>query len=578
MAISSPGIGSGLDINGIITKLMQVEQQPLIKLSGKEASFQSKISALGSVQSAVASLNSAVAALAPASGQTATSKFVTYKASVGESSVASATASATSVPGSYALEVSQLATTHRISTTARAHTLDSASYASATDAIAEGTLGFTVNGTTTQITISSANATLGGLKSAINAANAGVTASIVDDGIDDGLDNVKLVLTSNTGGAAGQIDITSAELPEFTFDAASQSGGLTETQVAEGGYTSTSAAIAEGTLALTLGNGTARQIVIDSSNNTLSGLRDAINASGAGVTATLNTISANDVRLVLTSNTIGSGSKITLSGLTGFAFDPSSGTGDLSQAANDGGQAAQGSIIKLNGITINNDSNTVTDAVEGVTLALSKVSTGATTLSVSQDKSSALSTALTNIVKAYNDLNKTVRDLGSYNAETKQGGPLLGNSTLRSVSSAIRNLFQSPVEGNGASDYKRLSDLGLEIQKDGSIKFNTSKLVTATNADFDTVGNLAATFGTAAKTLTDGMLGSGGSITAATDGAKVSIKNIDKQRETLSLRLTQIEARYKRQFSALDSLIASMNTTSSYLSQQLASLPGNSRN
>lgn len=585
MAISSPGIGSGLDISGIITKLMSVEQQPLIKLSTKEASYQSKISALGSLQGAVSSLNSAVASLALASNQTPSSKFVSYKASIGESSVASATASSTSVAGSYALEVSQLATTHRISTIARAHTLTTpaGSYATADDAITEGTLDITVGSTSTQITIDSSNATLGGLKDALNNANIGVTADIVAVPDAEG-GGVRLKITSNTAGTAGAMALSG--LAGFTFGVSGLGGGADELsqdpseggQAAEGGYTSADAAISEGTLALTIGNGTAHQITIDSSNNTLAGLRDAINAAGAGVTATLTTISANDVRLVLTSDTIGSGSKITMSGLTGFGFDPTTGTGDLSQASADGGQTAQGSIIKLNGITINNDSNTVSDAVQGVTLTLTKVSTSATTLNVSQDKSSTLSAAFTNIVKAYNDLNKSIRELGGYNAETKQGGALLGNSTLRTVSSSIRNMFQSAVAGTSGSNYKRLSDLGLEIQKDGSINFNTSKLATATNADFDAVGNLAATFGAAAKTLTGGMLGSEGSITAATDGAKASVKSIDKQRETLSLRLIQIEARYKRQFSALDTLISSMNTTSGYLTQQLANLPGTSRN
>jgi flagellar hook-associated protein 2 len=109
-----------------------------------------------------------------------------------------------------------------------------------------------------------------------------------------------------------------------------------------------------------------------------------------------------------------------------------------------------------------------------------------------------------------------------------------------------------------------LSDLGLEIQKDGSINFNTSKLATATNADFDAVGNLAATFGAAAKTLTGGMLGSEGSITAATDGAKHRSRASINSAKHYPCEI-QIEARYKRQFSALDTLISSMNTTSGYL-------------
>ncbi len=577
MAISSPGIGSGLDINGIISKLMQVEQQPLIQLSTKEASYQSKISALGSLKGAVSSLNSAIAALVPSATQTAASKYITYSASLGDSSIASATASSGSVPGTYSLEVTQLATTHRLSTIARAHTLTTfaGAYATADDAIAEGTLDITVGGTSSQITIDSSNATLAGLRDALNGANIGVTAAI-ETVLGGG---VRLKITSNTAGTVGAMTLSG--LAGFTFGVAGLGGAVDELsqdpseggQAAEGGYTSEDAAIAEGTLELTVGSGTVRQITIDSSNNTLAGLRDAINSAKVGVTATLTTVGTNDVRLLLTSDTIGDNGKITLSGLTGFAFDPTTGTGDLSQANADGGQTAQGSKIKLNGILYNGNSNTITDALDGVTLNLTKVTTSATTLTVSQDKNSTLKTVLTNIVKAYNDLNTTIRDLGKYDEKTKQGGPLLGNSTLRTVSNAIKNTFQSAVAGI-SGDYRRLSDLGLAIQKDGSIVFDSTKLTGATSANFETIATMVATFGTTAKTLTDGMLGTEGSITAATDGTQRSIKDIDKRRETLSARLLQVEARYKRQFSALDTLIASMNTTSSYLTQQLASLPG----
>jgi flagellar hook-associated protein 2 len=123
MAISSPGIGSGLDISGIISKLMQVEQQPLNKLNTQEASYQSKISALGSLQGAVSSLNSALASLTTSAGQTAASKFIAYKASLGDSSIGTASADSKAATGTYSLEVSQLASAHRLSTIARAHTL-----------------------------------------------------------------------------------------------------------------------------------------------------------------------------------------------------------------------------------------------------------------------------------------------------------------------------------------------------------------------------------------------------------------------------------------------------------------------
>lgn len=571
-SISSMGIGSGLDVEGIISKLMSVEQVPLTKLNTKEASYQTKISALGSLKSAVSALNSAVAALVPSGSQSPVTKYSSYKASVGNSSAASATANSSAVSGSYSLEVLQLATTHRISTIARAHELTSVSFASETDPIDQGTLDITVNGTTTQITVDDSNDTVGELVTSINNADAGVTAALEDDG----LGGKVLVLTSNTGGTAGEMTLSG--IAGFTYDPVTQTGDLTQTQAAEGGYTSANAAIAEGTLNITVGDGTPHAITIDSSNNTLAGLRDAINAASIGVTAALTTVSENDVRLVLTSNTMGSNGKITMSGLAGFAFDGATGTGDLSQASADGGEAAQGSKIKLNGVTVNKDSNNISDIVQGVTLSLTGLTTSATTLTVTQDKSSSLTAALTKIADAYNELNNTVHNLGDYNAETKTGGILLGNSTLRTVSFSIKSIFQSTISGTAGSDYKYLSNLGLEFQKDGSLVFNSGKLATATNNDFEAVASMVATFGSQAKTLTDSMMSDAGTITAASDGLQASIDSIAEQRTRLQDRMEKIHARYVAQFSALDTLISQMNRTSTYLTQQLANLPSTSKN
>lgn len=446
-------------------------------------------------------------------------------------------------------------------------------YSSSADNIAQGTLSLTVgNGAAIDITIDASNNTLAGLKDAINAAHAGVTASIVSDGI-----GVRLQIKSDTTGVAGKLNLAGLTGFEFNIgtqdlsDAAANGGATAQ------GYASASAAIPTGTLKLSVGDNTSRSITIDSNNNTLEGVKNAINAASYGVTASLVKISDTDTRLLLTSNTIGLDGRISLSGIEGLTFDSATGTGDFSQSVADGGQAAQGAIIKLNGVTITSDSNTVTDAVQGVTLNLKAVSSSSTTLNITQDKTAALTATLTGIVKAYNDLNKSISDLGKFDSTSQSGGPLLGNSTLRQVAYSIRNTFQSPPAGLTSTSIKRLSDIGIEVQKDGSLIFNSTKLGNAVSQDYDAVAMLAASFGKSAKTLTDTMLSSQGTISAATSGMESSVKSIDSQRETLTRRLIQIEARYRRQFSSLDGLIASMNQTSGYLSQQLANLPGSSQ-
>jgi flagellar hook-associated protein 2 len=120
MTISSPGLGSNLDVNSIVSQLMALEQRPLTELAKKEAGFQAKISALGSLQGAISAIQTASGNLVPASGTTATQKFSVFKATLADATVASATTASTAVAGTYSLEVTQLATQHSLATSTTA--------------------------------------------------------------------------------------------------------------------------------------------------------------------------------------------------------------------------------------------------------------------------------------------------------------------------------------------------------------------------------------------------------------------------------------------------------------------------
>jgi flagellar hook-associated protein 2 len=465
MTISSPGIGSGLDINGIIAKLMQVEQQPLIALAKKEASYQAKISALGALQSALSSFQTAASAMAPATGQTASAKYTSYSASVANTSIATASVSTGAVAGTYSLEVTSLA---------KAHQLASGTYASESTVVGTGTI------------------------------------------------------ILERGSVAGGVG----------------SGGAFTTK--------------SGTSPVT--------VTIDSTNNTLAGIRDAINAAGAGVSATIVT-GTGGAQLLLTSDSTGTQDVLRVTGtLADTNYDPSTNTGNLTQQ-----QPATDAALKLNNVALTSTSNTVTNALTGVTLTLTQETTTPTTLTVSKNLTSTLTATFSTLVKAYNDLAKTMKDLGSYNAETKQGGPLLGNATLRAVESRVRRVL-GEVPSGATGEYQRLAQVGVALQRDGTMSLDSSKLQTAANKDFESVAALAGALGSALKSATDGLLGTGGTLPSATAGLNASIKDIGKQQSAFQVRLAQIETRYRRQFTALDSAIAAMNATSSYLTQQLAAL------
>jgi len=318
-------------------------------------------------------------------------------------------------------------------------------------------------------------------------------------------------------------------------------------------------------------------ITVDSSNATLGGLRDAINAAKGGVSATIVNGSSG-AQLVLTSTSTGTANVMRLSGLNNFDYDPETDAGTLTQNTASGGQAAADAAFTLNGIAGTSSTNTVSNMLDGVTLTLLKKTSGtATTLTVSKETSSALSSALNSFVKSYNDAFSTISSLGAYDSKTKTAGQLQGNSALRSVQTQLRNLVFNTTSGN-TSTIQRLSDIGVSFAKDGTLSLDSTKLQKAVSKDFDSVANLVSNVGTAFKKGVDGMVGTTGTVTAATDSLNRMIKMTQAQEQTLSDRLTTIEARYRSQFTSLDTLIAGMKQTSNYLTQQLANLSSSSSN
>lgn len=466
MAITSTGIGSNLDVDGIITKLMSVEQRPLTALSTKEAGYQAKISALGSLKGALSALQTAATALVPASGSSALDKFSVFKTSIADESIASAATTSSAVAGTYSLEVTQLAKPHRIATSTAATPFS------------------------------------------------GVGGTLISGGT--------LTITLDTKAGSGTPSKTSA---------------------------------------LTIANGATPEAI-----------RDAINAAKAGVSATVINGTAGK-QLILVSDAPGSDQFIKLTGVAALAYDPNATPVPATDAFTQT-QTAQGSKIILAGVEVIANSNSVSTAIDGITLNLTKESASgvSTTLSVTRDTSS-LTSGINAFVKAYNEVNATIASLGSYNATTKVAGTLNGENTLRTAQSILRSILGNvPAELSGSS-LQRLSDIGVRVQKDGSLSVDSSKLTSAINTDISGVAALISAYGGAFKSATESLTGTGGTIAARTEGLKTSIKGLGKQSEAIVTRLNFIEARYRKQFTDLDVMMSNMNQTSTYLTQQLANLP-----
>ncbi|MFY9314266.1 MAG: flagellar filament capping protein FliD [Burkholderiales bacterium] len=248
----------------------------------------------------------------------------------------------------------------------------------------------------------------------------------------------------------------------------------------------------------------AQSVAIGAGQNTLSGVRDAINQAGVGVSASIVNDGAGN-RLVLTSTDSGAANslKITVSdddgghadlaGLSQLAYDPTQGAGtgrNLTQSV-----AAQNASAVIDGITVSKASNVISDAVAGTTLTLLKAAPGApTTLSVSRD-GARTEEAVESFVKAYNDVAKSISDITRYDAASKQGGTLQGNAAVLAIQSRLRATLSAAVSTGGA--YTALSQIGVAFQKDGTLALDAAKLRSAVEAHFEDIAALFASTGKA---------------------------------------------------------------------------------
>lgn len=459
-----------LDVQSLVSQLMAVERQPIDKLNAKITTDQTQISSWGTISGLVSTFQTAI--------QSINSGVQGFSAASSNTSAFSATAASNSVPGTYSVSVSQLAQSQNLVATGQA-----------SDTAAIG------NGTATTV----------------------------------------------------------------TFDFGTISGGT----LSSGTYS--------GAAFTSNGSGT-KSITIDSTNNTLQGIRDAINAANMGVTATIvNDGSGTPYRLSLTSSSTGASNslKITTSGGDGtinslLGYDPA-GTQNLNQTA-----AAQNANLTVNGIAITSSSNSVTNAVQGVTLALSNVTSTPSTLTIAHD-TSTITSAVSSFVDAYNALYGQLKSRSSYGSATTSAGALAGDGTVHTMQDQLRNIFNTPASG-GTMTY--LTQIGVSFQTDGTLKLDSTQLNSAMTSNFSDVANLLSSstgFATRLDTWATSALQSGdGLIASATSSLNTAITGYNNNINSLEARMTILQAQYTTQYSNLNMLLISMNSTSSYLTAQLA--------
>jgi flagellar hook-associated protein 2 len=455
--ITSNGTGSGLDVQGIVQKLVAAEGAPQsTRLDAAEASAQAKLSALGSLRSALSSFQDSLAKVKDLT------TFQGRTVVLSSEEFLSATASSTAVPATYSVEVEQLA---------QAQKLQSTSFPSSSTVVGTGTLTITSGGKTFNVVIDSTNNTVAKIAAAINSSDAGT--KVVATVINGANGTATLTLTARTSGTANALTVSQA----------GGDGGLAAIQYPQG--------------------------------------------AGLGLTQIGQPLDAK---------------------------------------------------AKIDGVEVTSATNTITGAIDGLQIDLHKANdpgdTSTVTVRYDQPGSRKLIDAL---VKSYNGVVDAVKSVASYDASAQKAGPLFGDLGVSNLVDQLRRALGSPVSGVDSS-VNMLTKIGMTFDLDGHLSVDGTKLDAALTANFKDVGTLFADknvgVGARLESMLDPYLESGGIFDGRNDSLKASISDIGDQRQQLSNRLDALQARYLKQFNALDTLLAQMQSTSNFLTQQLSNLPG----
>lgn len=369
-------------------------------------------------------------------------------------------------------------------------------------------------------------------------------------------------LSTNVGGEAITAS-ADAEAQPGSYNVSVETLATRGTLASEGVATSDEAITADAqTLTLNFA-GSPSQVIDIAADSSLEDIRDAINANeSAGVNATIVNDGTN-YRLALSSSETGADASI-----ESFSFD---GAAPFSADTDATRQLGTDAALTVNGISITSPTNQVEGAIQGVTLTLQEE--GESTVKVEQN-TLAVREAVTSFVDAYNDLKGTIGKLTSFDAETGAAGELLGDSAVRTVESRMRIALSSGSEGQ----FSTLSDIGISLQRDGTLEINSDEL---DNAIANNQGALSEFFagaseetgmaGQLSNTL-EQLLGSNGTVTGAIAGAENRIESLGERYTRMEQSIDQTISRYRTQFGQLDGMIAQMNQTSSYLTQQFDAL------
>jgi len=572
-------IGSQIDVAGVVSKLMELERQPVYLLEDRIASMKKKATAYQTLNTSLSALSNSVNKLlygttyaplvSPASYKDRLEKsiFTSRTATSSNENALTATASGTVTNGSYSIKVNKLA---------QCKTWVSGGYS----------IDHEFGALAGSITLGDNPTVAIRLPAAKNAeyASEAITGAIGKEG--------KLTI-SNAAGVSFTIDVAATDdlnslASKITSDPAYGAANITAQVVAgkleiKSNATGTANAVS---FAVTddednpgLSEALGLSMTQEATNTTLRELQEAINKADAGVTASLM-YDGTDYRLMLTSDKTGAANDFSLGGgLSSLNFIVPA------------GQDAQDAELYINGVRITSSSNTVRDAIEGVTINLKNITKTdeIVKLDVAVDNDAIVS-AVNDIISAYNAVSNYINYQFTYNDSTGTSGVLAGDTTLRSIQSRLQSIITTGGVPLGETGYRSIGQLGISYNKDGSLSLDEAKLKEALDKDSDAVasfflgyesvgtsgriGGVLTNLGEALKGLTNP---SSGPIQNALQGINSNISGLQESIAAYERRLESREDMLYAQFSAADEALRLMQVTMASINSSLATLLNNNK-
>ncbi len=333
-----------------------------------------------------------------------------------------------------------------------------------------------------------------------------------------------------------------------------------------GTFTDISDTVGSGTITLTAGTNTF-DVDIDALD-TLEDIRDAINSKSENFGVNVNIINGvSGPILSFNSSITGDGNSLIITN-SDASLDSISTDLTSTQTAND-------AVVYIDGIEANSDSNTFSNTIQDITFTAVKVTevSSPITLDVTVDKD-AVKESISAFVSAVSDFISLSQNLGR--SSENNIGPLAGDVTLRLLNQQMVTKLQDTVSGL-SSDYTSLNTLGITFDEFGSLTIDEDDLDSVIDNNFDDIADVfASTNGVSIKLqeVIDNYIGSGNIIDVRETSLNDQKRRLETERLNFDYRMTQLETQLRVKFGAMDSLVAQFNSTSNYLTQQLANLPG----